>query len=447
MSIAKVVYKSSANATPETWIDVTQKTVAAGNLLSGETALKNDGTDVVGTYVPQVVVEEKQVNFIDYDGTILYSYTAQEANALTALPSNPSHTGLTAQGWNWTLQQIKDQLTVDPDGPVIVGQMYVTSNGKTEIDFVLEGKRLSPYLGIAVNGTVDVDWGDGTTHSTVTGSSLTTQTRTIHTYATPGQYTISISVTSGNFAFYGTTTYPCPLNKSSSSFSENANYAFHVTNIRIGNNATIGNYGFANLNAIKSVTIPQSITSFGTYAFAYCYSLKTLVIPKNVTTISERFIYKDNVFEVISIPYGVTSVSAYALAEIPAFRLVTLPNSITSLGTNIFYYNTVMRHLFIPTGLSSLSTEVFSTMRSLVKIVVPANISSYGTRSFAGCAGVAEYHFKRTTPATIQSTTFNDVPSDCIFYVPRSENQTVLNAYKAANNWSTHASKMQEEPA
>lgn len=52
MAIAKVVYKSSASATPEVWMDTTQKTVAAGNLLSGETALKNDGTDVVGTYVP-----------------------------------------------------------------------------------------------------------------------------------------------------------------------------------------------------------------------------------------------------------------------------------------------------------------------------------------------------------------------------------------------------------
>jgi len=52
-------------------------------------------------------VAEKDVNFIDYDGTILYSYTAQEAQALEALPANPTHAGLTAQGWNWTLAQIK----------------------------------------------------------------------------------------------------------------------------------------------------------------------------------------------------------------------------------------------------------------------------------------------------------------------------------------------------
>ena len=54
--------------------------------------------------------EAKQVNFIDYDGTILHAYTKEEANALAALPDNPTHDGLTAQGWNWTLAQIKAQI-------------------------------------------------------------------------------------------------------------------------------------------------------------------------------------------------------------------------------------------------------------------------------------------------------------------------------------------------
>ena len=51
--------------------------------------------------------EEKDVDFIDYDGTLLYSYTADEFLAMDALPPNPSHDGLVAQGWNWTLAEIK----------------------------------------------------------------------------------------------------------------------------------------------------------------------------------------------------------------------------------------------------------------------------------------------------------------------------------------------------
>jgi hypothetical protein len=45
-------------------------------------------------------LEEKDVNFYDYDGTLLYSYTKEECLELEELPSNPSHNGLVAQGWN-----------------------------------------------------------------------------------------------------------------------------------------------------------------------------------------------------------------------------------------------------------------------------------------------------------------------------------------------------------
>jgi len=43
MAISKVILNG------ETQMDVTQKTVTAGAMLSGTTALKNDGTDITGT--------------------------------------------------------------------------------------------------------------------------------------------------------------------------------------------------------------------------------------------------------------------------------------------------------------------------------------------------------------------------------------------------------------
>lgn len=41
-------------------------------------------------------VPKKAVNFRDYDGTIVQSYNATDFAALTAMPNNPSHIGLTA---------------------------------------------------------------------------------------------------------------------------------------------------------------------------------------------------------------------------------------------------------------------------------------------------------------------------------------------------------------
>ena len=78
--------------------------------------------NAISTQTPEK--EIKDVNFFDYDGTLLYSYTEQEFAQLGALPDNPSHDRLTAQGWNWTKAEIDEQLS-DVGGIVNVGQMLL----------------------------------------------------------------------------------------------------------------------------------------------------------------------------------------------------------------------------------------------------------------------------------------------------------------------------------
>ena len=48
MAISKIIYKANAEDTGTVWMDTTQKTVTAGSMLNGTTALKNDGTDITG---------------------------------------------------------------------------------------------------------------------------------------------------------------------------------------------------------------------------------------------------------------------------------------------------------------------------------------------------------------------------------------------------------------
>ena len=144
-------------------------------------------------------VEEKDVNFIDYDGTVLYSYTASEFANLTALPANPSHSGLTAQGWNWTLANAK-AVVAKYGGVLTIGQMYTTSDGKTRIYIsLIEGRTEFPFrfYQSAANG-VSVDWGDSSQAETFSGTGTITTT---HAYASAGEYVISLSIVSGTAQF------------------------------------------------------------------------------------------------------------------------------------------------------------------------------------------------------------------------------------------------------
>ena len=391
MAFSKVILNG------QTLMDVTQDTVAANKLMKDYTAHKNDGTVVTGTF--EEPDPNSNVIFIDYDGSIAASKTTAQINAMTSdsdLPANPTHSGLTAQGWNWTVAQLKAQLTAMPAQKIYVGQMYTTASGATEIDVVMVEGRLNPILTICINGTISVDWGDNTTADTVTGTSLTTRQAVSHTYQSAGSYTISISKVSGNYTFFGSSSYS--LLRKNTTANQNRVYANCVKAIRIGNGITsIGDYAFNYCGSLTSVTIPSSVTSFGNYAFNSCYS-----------------------FTSVTIPSGVTSFGNYAFQNCYSLASITMPSSVTSIGTS-----------------------AFGSCYALASITIPSNVTSIGNSAFQNCYGVAEYHVKPTTPPTLGTTVFSGIVSDCIIYVPNG----YLNTYKTATGWSNYASYMQEEPA
>ena len=156
--------------------------------------------------------------------------------------------------------------------------MYVTTSGATEIDIVLNNPDyLSPWLTIAPNGTVEVDWGDGSAADTMTGTSNTTLKYQQHTYANTGSYIIKLAVISGNFSFYNSSTdYDGVLRAAANATSrvKNRIYSGTIMAIRMGSDAKLENYCFANLINCVRITIPNNVTSIGSNAFFNCYALQ-----------------------------------------------------------------------------------------------------------------------------------------------------------------------------
>lgn len=249
------------------------------------------------------------IRFFDYDGTLVASYSAVPES----LPSVPTHDKLTNGTWNYTLAQVATQFNAM--GTCDVGANYDTVSGATEIDIVLQEGRLHPYLSLAIDGTVTIDWGDNST-STATGTSLTTRLSTIHhEYAAAGSYTIKITKTSGTgYSLYGTSGYPL-LNNNSSTSAANRVYANCVQAVRIGEDCGIGNYAFNVCYSLVSVSIPSGVTSIGNSAFSNCVSLVFVSIPSGVTSFGSSVIYACYSLVSVSIPSGVTSISASAFAS------------------------------------------------------------------------------------------------------------------------------------
>ena len=386
-------------------------------------------------------VSSNDVTFYDYDGTVVASYSLEEAKSLTALPDGPTHEGLTFQGWNYTLEKVKAFTR-----SMNVGAIYTTNDGKTRIYITLGEGRTSPLLGCCPNGTVIVDWGDGTTPDTLTGTSTSTiQYTPTHNYAFPGNYVISLTV-NGTCGFLGSSAsndYCYLLKYSTDPDKRNRYYQDAITKIEFGDSVTsIGNSTFNSCHSLTSIIIPGSVTSIGNSAFNSCNSLTSITIPDSVTSIGDSAFNSCYSLTSIIIPGSVTSIGKFAFNNCHSLTSITIPDSVTGIGNSVFQSCNSLTSITIPDSITSIGDSAFKSCYSLTSIIIPGSVTSIENFAFGDCYGMAEYHLKPTTPPTLSKiNTFISISSDCIIYVPQGS----LEAYQTATNWATHASHMQEE--
>lgn len=346
-------------------------------------------------------VSGDDVRFLDYDGTVVVSYSADDFAQLSALPPNPSHTGLTAQGWNWSLSDAKTY--VASYGMLDIGQMYTTTSGATEIDVDLDcNGLLSPYCGFAVSGTVRIDWGDGST-SNVTGTSVTTTKNTQHTYATTGKYTIKlIPVGAASYRLVsgsnnrGSYLLHKNLSTSNNAF-ENRRFQNAITAVRVGRNCGFNNNVFAFCYSLKSVTIPKGITSLGTSSisaermFDNCTSLSSITIPDSVTIWYGGLFSDCSGLVSISLPKGITKISESSFRPSINLQRIAIPDNVTEIGPFAFSGCTALSRVAIPSGLTTIGAGAFGSCRNLRDASLPSSITGNTEFSaFGGCWALSE---------------------------------------------------------
>ena len=398
-------------------------------------------------------VPENSVTFIDYDGTILYSYTRSEFANLSSMPPNPDRTskGLVAQGWNWSLADAKDQMTIT--NGLVIGQMYTTVDGKTHFkisfseDSVSTTRTVTLYLTQSDANVATIDWGDGSAVETDSTSGANTFSKQ-HVYNEGGDYDITVSVAAGGSVRFGY----AGDNSSSNMFGLTTalttlrNYAI-VKEINIGNGINgLGNYSFANFEQLDRISIPNTTTNFDySGSLTRCYSLQGLVIPSGATVIGGYFTNGCYGLKYVSIPKGVTTIKTYALSYHYNMARIELPSTVNTCGSYSLAYSYKLKNIYIP-DLTQIGASTFTHCHGIETVTIPNTVTGIYGYAFQYCYRLKSIHMESTAPPGLSGSSWFDNNDGLVIYVPRSTNQTVLNAYKTATNWSNYSSRMQEEP-
>ena len=176
---------------------------------------------------------------------------------------------------------------------------------------------------------------------------------------------------------------------------------------------------------IKTVNLPNEVTSIGDYAFEGCLSLTSVIIPNSVTSIGDRAFCGCSGFTSVTIPESVTSIGDFAFRYCSRLSSVTIPNSVTSIGNsaftdcdgltsvnitdiavwcgisfgnagsnplssahNLYLNGTKVTDLIIPNSVTSIGNYAFWNCTSLTSVTIPNSVTSIGSEAFQGCTGL-----------------------------------------------------------
>lgn len=395
--------------------------VAKGGTVNEGDGLEDFPADI--NSIANSVYNPEGVNFFDLDGTVLYSYTAEEFANLTSMPPNPDQTEhwLTAQGWNWTLADAKAY--VAKYGGLNIGQYYVTIDGKTSVKIRLQEGRVHPQLGLYMNGTADIDWGDESEHSTLTGTNFAYK-YTDHVYPGAGEYIILITITgkariSGN----GGNSFFCKHTVGSKTAgNESRIYSNSIIDVHLGNDIDLGSYAFFRCYSLEHIAIPNTITTIDGQTFRWCSTLSGIVIPHGVTSIGSSAFEGCYSMRYVSISKTVTSVGNYAFSQCFGVSSLIFGEAMTSAGDYAFQDTGACDVIKVP-GLQNIPQSFATRNRMLKEFVVPSGVTMIGNNAFNLAYGIESINIPDTV-TTIEASAFAECQA--LNFIEFSDNVTTL---------------------
>lgn len=145
---------------------------------------------------------------------------------------------------------------------------------------------------------------------------------------------------------------------------------------------------FEDCKSLRSLVIPNSVTSIGESVFEGCSSLKNIVLPNSITSIGFCVFQHCRSLKSLVIPDSVTSIDTLAFCYCSSLKSFVIPDGVTSIGDGAFCTCESLESLVIPGGVTSIKKMAFSGCKSLKSIVIPDGVTSIGSGAFSGCSSL-----------------------------------------------------------
>ena len=140
---------------------------------------------------------------------------------------------------------------------------------------------------------------------------------------------------------------------------------------------TIGNYAFENCTSLTGVTIPQSVTSIGYYAFEGCTNLNPLTIKGPITSMGNYAFAGSTYLTSLTLYDDIQTIGNFAFLGSTSLKTVTLPKNLTSIGEYAFARCSELESITIPENVKTINPKAFADCSKLEYIILPAGLTTF----------------------------------------------------------------------
>ena len=218
-----------------------------------------------------------------------------------------------------------------------------------------------------------------------------------------------------------------------------------LTNVTIGNSLSSINGAFGQCSgvtnfsvqpnntyyvAINGVLYNKNITSIVLYPQAKSGSF---VIPSSVTNMEHGAFYNcTGLSGSLTIPNSVTSISSNDFYGCSGLTSIIIPNSVTTIGSWAFTYCSSLTSIIIPNTVTSIGSSAFRDCTNLTSVYIGNSVSSIGDVAFMNCTKINHITVICNNPPTILANTFMGVAKNILLEVPLGKS----GLYASTNYWS-----------
>ncbi|MBR6791813.1 MAG: leucine-rich repeat protein [Ruminococcus sp.] len=180
---------------------------------------------------------------------------------------------------------------------------------------------------------------------------------------------------------------------------------------------TIGDFAFTG-SGLKSVSLPESITTTGEGIFRECLSLVHAELPDNMTTNGKSMFSYCSALETVKLPANLEVLGAYTFSNCTSLKTVDLPEGLKRINSYSFYLCSSFSEVTIPESVEYLGPDAFRGT-NLTEIVLPENMNTISDYAFIACEKLAKVNIPEKV-TMIENYSFAHCLSLTEFVIPQN---------------------------